>query len=199
MGGQRNPDRPGKFGSVQQGRASCREKRHKTGHLGQPFDIGEIPDIAFQKRCDIGRKPGVPSVIARTFIGFRIASTNHRLYQLRPGKGGSGPVPDLARKTPSMIFRRVPVISWRDKGQRVRISIRPARDSEIFGRRRILADPVRRKRPGFRSRSTSAFMAKNRSGTRWTSSMMTFSSVERINSCGSFFAAAKIVASSKVK
>ncbi len=50
-----------------------------------------------------------------------------------------------------MNFSTTPLSSPWERGQRRMSSILPAKDSEIFGTKRGLADPVRAKVPGLRS------------------------------------------------
>lgn len=61
------------------------------------------------------------------------------------------------------------------RGHSSDISIRPARESAICGSRSTLAEAVRRKRPGVPCLSTSALIARNRPGARFTSSRQTSS------------------------
>jgi hypothetical protein len=77
---------------------------------------------------------------------------------------------DFPENKVSTKFSLIPRISPWEKGQRVNTSMRPARDSESFGRSITFADPVSRNRPGWRFRSMAALITEKSSGTCWISS-----------------------------
>ena len=104
-----------------------------------------------------------------------------------------------SENTLSMNDPFAPLNSLAENGHSVRISIRPARDSDRFGSRSTSADPVRRKRPGRRSRSTWTLMAGKSSGACCTSSRTTGPSSPDRKPVQSSAAAASTVASSKVR
>jgi hypothetical protein len=83
-----------------------------------------------------------------------------------------------------------PSISLCDSGQSDVMSTRPASDSDSRGIARTFAEPVSRNRPGLRSRSTLALIARNNSGARCTSSIATGPSSPAMNPSGSPVAAA---------
>jgi hypothetical protein len=78
-------------------------------------------------------------------------------------------------------------------------SIRPARLSGVCFWRSRFADPVSKNRPGLRSASTAALMARSSPGARWISSTMSGPAVELTNPTGSDAAAASVVASSRLR
>ncbi len=92
-----------------------------------------------------------------------------------------------------------PISSPADSGYSGRISMRPASDSDRRGRVMTLAEPVSRKRPGCRSRSTTSLIAGNSSGAFWISSMTTGPGRLRAKPAGSPMARASVAASSRVK
>lgn len=89
--------------------------------------------------------------------------------------------------------------SAQDSGHSERISIRPANESATLGSNSTLADPVSRKRPGLRCRSTAALMARKRAGARCTSSITTGPFRPCTNPAGSPRAAASVALSSSVR
>jgi hypothetical protein len=90
------------------------------------------------------------------------------------------------------------VSSARAIGYRRSTAIRPASESARRGIAKTFADPVSKKRPGVRSRSTAAFSVVNSSGTRRTTSSVAGPGRSRTNPTGSAAAAARITSSSKV-
>ena len=60
-----------------------------------------------------------------------------------------------------------------ENGQSVSSSMRPASDSDNFGRSITFAEPVSKNRPGSRFRSMATLMTGKSSGTCWTSSRVT--------------------------
>ena len=77
--------------------------------------------------------------------------------------------------------------------------MRPASESASCGSSSTLAEPVSRKRPGVRRRSTASFSAANSAGTRWISSSTTRSGRSPTKPAGSASAAARSTSSSKLK
>ncbi|GBD88463.1 hypothetical protein BMS3Abin03_02399 [bacterium BMS3Abin03] len=74
-------------------------------------------------------------------------------------------------KISSIKFFSVPVNSLCENGNRFNISILPASDSEILGKRSTLDEPVRINLPALRFLSTTDFIAGKISGTFCTSSI----------------------------
>jgi hypothetical protein len=93
----------------------------------------------------------------------------------------------------------VSLISPWENGHTVNTSIRPAKDSESFGRSITFADPVSRKRPGCRFRSIAALITGNSSGTCCISSNVTGGFKPATKPFGSPFAAARMPGSSNVR
>ncbi len=77
--------------------------------------------------------------------------------------------------------------------------MRPASESASCGSSSTLADPVSRKRPGVRARSTADFSAANSAGTRCTSSSTTRGGRSSTKPAGSASAAVRNTSSSKLK
>jgi len=79
-------------------------------------------------------------------------------------------------------------ISHSDNGLKSMLSILSANESEALGNTKAFAEPVNKKRPGFRLLSTDCFIANNNSGRRCISSIAICSSVSAlINPIGSSF------------
>ena len=72
----------------------------------------------------------------------------------------------IRRKDSARLKAALSACSAHDNGHKDNISTRPARESAMPGNSSTSAEPVSKKRPGWRLRSTAALMARKSSGAR---------------------------------
>ena len=177
-------------------RAASRERRR--GSAARSSMLVRSRHVPLQNAGGIGAEPGPPP---GSPSACRPARESRRGSAARTAPRSSGSTGRGERPGEQGVHESIDDtldLPW-DSGQRVRISILPASDSETLGRTKTFAEPVSRKRPGRRSRSTAALSARNSSGARWTSSRIAGPSSPATNPAGSRVTAASTVASSRVK
>ena len=156
----------GQLADVEQAGTPGRQQSEQRRHRHEAVHVGDVPHVPLQDGGDVRREPGVTPPRVPQCAHLREAAHDDEPAQKSVGVHRR----DIARrecpapKAASMNEPETPRASLSDRGQSVRTSIRPARDSESRGSRSTCADPVRRKRPGRRSRSTVALRARNSSG-----------------------------------
>ena len=180
--------RPFTLSSVAVRPASSSSKASQVGGAAHPAHFPDVPAAGFGSGS---RDEPLPDASGRADM-----RGSGKPPSRRRSTSGRGSV-DAARFRPPRSHRRAapPGIlpagapsPPRSGDEGTTTSIRPASDSLTVGTRRMLADPVSRKRPYRRFRSTEILIARSRSGARWTSSIVTNSGRPATNPSGSSWA-----------
>ena len=167
---QRLGSRPLLFSGPAARKASAVRSRRQ---LLEARDVGDRPHVALEDRRQVVRQTSAPAVSgsSRSTASGKpprtIEATRSSRSSWSTALGSSSSSRSWRSSAPGR-----PASSASESGQSVRTSIRPASASATSGMKSGFAEPVRRNRPGRRSRSTAALIGKKTSGARCTSSMM---------------------------
>lgn len=197
-GGTRQAQVTRQVGDVQLAGGASRAQKQQPGQLAQVSRVGQRTNLTVDDPRDVAVEPGRAPPTAPSQRGQNPPPPARSSTSDRDTAGGSRS--EMASPNAESINAGCITSSSSAcvKGQSVRASIRPARESASRGAPSRRVDPVSRNRPGARARSTSALIASSSSGTRWASSIPTSPRRPLTKPTGSTRAASRTAPSSNV-